>query len=115
MKEWIVTEFEKKNYTVKCHETELNDGIGDYEFWGAPGFDKGEDYISGVVALFIVGDELDENIKNFIDVYEDEIKEVLLPEIQSSNITNEEPIEFFKKDGKVEIYIEYDAEVEDTE
>jgi len=112
MKEWIVTEFEKKHFTVKCDEDILNDGIGSYEFWGTPGFDKGVDYISGVVSLFIRGDELKENIINFIDVYEDEIKEVLLPEIISNNLTDEEPINFFNENGVIEIYIEYGAEVE---
>ena len=112
MKEWIVTEFEKKHFTVECTEDTLNDGIGSYEFGGAPGFDKGVDYISGVVSFFIRGDELKENIINFIDVYEDEIKEVLLPEMISGNRTLEEPINFFNKNGVIEIYIEYEAEVE---
>ncbi len=111
MKEWIITESEKKNFAVECYEDQMNDGIGSYEFWGAPGFDKGEDYISGVVSFFIE-DDIKENIVNFIDVYEDDIKEILLPEIISSNLTHEEPINFFKKNGVIEIYIEYEAEVE---
>jgi len=115
MKEWIITEFEKHNYTVEDDYDLCNDGIGSYEYWGSKCFDGGSNYISGTVSLFIIGEESTENIENFIDLYEDDIKEALLPKVEYDNFTNFEPINFIIKDGKIEIYIDYESEPEDRD
>jgi len=109
----ITYKFLKEDYTLESKEEVINDGIGSYEFWGAPGFDKGESYISGVTSLFIDGDDTDDNIKEFIDIYKDEIEEILLPGILSNEIFWRDKINFFKENGKIEIYIEYEAAFEE--
>jgi len=109
MKEWIITEFEKQNYTIKDEYNLENDGIGHYEFWGAPCFDAGTEYITGEVSLYITGEDSIENIENFIDLYDSEIKKVLLNEVQYDNFNHQEEIDYSVKDGIIEIFIEYEA------
>ena len=36
---------EEKNIEFFCDYEILNDGIGNYEFWGSTGYDKGVDYL----------------------------------------------------------------------
>ena len=66
-KEYTIEEIEYKgNYYQVDIELEIetqNDGIGSYEFWGAPGYDYGKNY--NVISNYEIIGMVDENDQSF--------------------------------------------------
>ena len=64
-----------------------NDGIGPYEFWGAPGFDRGEDFvqIDDIIPIFVDDNEQQAEILQWIDENFWRLEEELAKKIDISN------------------------------
>lgn len=73
----ILQAFLKKDYKIKEGHDLKNDGIGPYEYNGKEGCDFGITYYEGVVWLeFPIVEDSNEIIRDFIELYEEELREI---------------------------------------
>jgi hypothetical protein len=62
-----------------------NDGIGHYEFWGAPGFDRGVDYVAidDIIPIFAEDEKKQAEILQWIDENFEKLNDELCEQIET--------------------------------